>query len=219
MATNTTFTTLKQDMQRYLERGGSAVTDPTVFDQLPRLINMTERKLADATQLLGSIEPLIATDSVQLGLPVVTKPDRWRKTTSMAIGTGTGGNTWTTLYPRSLEYCRTYWPDSTATGQPEFYAEMDINHWWVVPTPDANYPLSLLCYMLPRLLDETNQTNFWTQLTPAALLYGCLAETSRFLQDFQMAAQFDQDMQRELAALGEQDFNRIYDRTAKRSTV
>ena len=93
MATNTTFTTLKQDMQRYLERGGSAVTDPTVFDQLPRLINMTERKLADATQLLGSIEPLIATDSVQLGLPVVTKPDRWRKTTSMAIGTGTGGNT------------------------------------------------------------------------------------------------------------------------------
>jgi hypothetical protein len=42
MATAMTFTSLKQDVQRYLERGGTLASDPIVFEQIPRLINLAE---------------------------------------------------------------------------------------------------------------------------------------------------------------------------------
>ena len=46
MATTMTFTTLKQDVQRYLERGDTLASDPIVFEQIPRLINLAERRIA-----------------------------------------------------------------------------------------------------------------------------------------------------------------------------
>jgi hypothetical protein len=42
MATAMTFTSLKQDVQRYLERGDTLASDPIVFEQIPRLINLAE---------------------------------------------------------------------------------------------------------------------------------------------------------------------------------
>jgi len=39
VATSMTYATLKQDVQRYIERGFTAASDPLVYDQIPRLIN------------------------------------------------------------------------------------------------------------------------------------------------------------------------------------
>ena len=46
-----TFNSLITDLQQYLERGTSV--DPTVFEQLPRLVNLAERDLAQTLKILG----------------------------------------------------------------------------------------------------------------------------------------------------------------------
>ena len=45
MATTMTFETLKEDVRRYLERGASYASDPVVYEQIPRLINLAERRI------------------------------------------------------------------------------------------------------------------------------------------------------------------------------
>ena len=86
MATVTTFDLLIQDMQRYYERG-TAVTDPTVFDQFPRLINNAERRIAKELKVLGFLEPLIFI--LVKGQAVYDKPDRWREIASINWGSST----------------------------------------------------------------------------------------------------------------------------------
>ena len=55
MATTMTFETLKQDVQRYLERGATLASDPVVFEQIPRLINLAERRIARELKVQGFI--------------------------------------------------------------------------------------------------------------------------------------------------------------------
>jgi hypothetical protein len=219
MATNTTFDTLTQDITRYVERGSSAASDPAVFAQIPRLINQTERKIMNALKLQGTIESLTDVTGLAANVSVVTKPDRWRNTISMFFGTGINQNSRAPLFARGLEYCRSYWPDATATAQPEFYADYDLAHWLVVPTPDVTYPLEALLYMQPVYLDAANQTNFFTNYAPNALLKGCLLETAEFLKDVNAIAEFRDAWQFEMSTLEGQDMQRILDRAAERKSA
>lgn len=181
MATGMTFTTLKQDVQRYLERGVTLASDPIVFEQIPRLINLAERRIARELKIQGFIN--VVTTALAPGQSVVAKPDRWRDTVSFTLGTGAGYEQRTSLYARSYEYARSYWPDATQTDEPVFYADYDYNHWLVVPTPDAAYPLEILYYQLPPLLDEEHETNWLTENAPEILLYGTLLEATPFLKN------------------------------------
>lgn len=220
MPTTVNFTSLLNDMSVYLERGGSATTDTTVFNQLPRLINAAERKLCQDLKLLGQIETLVDNPAgLQSSNPIVTKPDRWRQTISMVYGTGTNQNTRTPLFARSKEYCESYWPDqsvSDANNPPRFYAEADYQHWLISPTPDQDYPLIVTAYFQPPLLDSTNQNNFWTEYTPNALLYGALVEATPFLKDDSRLTVWTGMWQQEMATLGAQDLQRVLDRAAVR---
>ena len=54
MAYTMTFNTLQDDLRRYLERGFTANSDPYVYAQLPRLINMAERRIASELKVQGS---------------------------------------------------------------------------------------------------------------------------------------------------------------------
>lgn len=220
MPTTVNYTSLFNDIVAYMERGGSAVTDPTVNAQIPRLINAAERKLAQDLKLLGQIETLVDSPSgLQLSNPIVTKPDRWRGTISMVYGAGPTFNTRTPLFPRAKEYIETYWPDQSMTDSnnpPKYYAELDYQHWLIGPTPDQNYPLQITVYCQPPLLDSVNQTNFWTDYTPNALEYGAMLETALFLKDDARIQTFGTLWQGELTALGAQDLQRMLDRAAER---
>jgi hypothetical protein len=77
-----TFTSLQNDLQSYLERG--TVQDPLVFNQFPELINLAERRIASEMKVLGFVVPAVFT--MQAGLAVYPKPDRWRKTVSLNVG-------------------------------------------------------------------------------------------------------------------------------------
>ena len=41
-----TFNGLRDDVRNYLERGASIATDPIVYEQIPKLINLAERRIA-----------------------------------------------------------------------------------------------------------------------------------------------------------------------------
>ena len=214
MATTTTFTTLKEDVQRYLERGASAATDPTVFAQIPRLINLAERRIARELKIQGFI--VAVTDTMIVGQSVYAKPDRWRETISINFGAGASLNQRTTLFPRSYEYARTYWPDESQTDTPLFYADYDYTHWLVTPTPDAAYPFEVLYYQLPPLLDEGTQSNWVTEYAPELILYATLLEATPFLKNDERIPVWQQMYDRAAAMINGEDIAKIFDRSASR---
>jgi hypothetical protein len=214
MATTTTFATLQQDVQRYLERGASAVTDPVVYEQIPRLINLAERRIARELKVQGFIA--VVTTALSAGVSVYDKPDRWRDTISINMGTGATNATRKTIFTRGYEYLRAYWPDESVQGEPEFYADYDYSHWLFAPTPDAAYPIEVLYYELPPLLDDTVQTNWLTEYAPQLLLYGTLLEATPFLKNDERIPTWQQFYDRAAAMLNGEDLAKIFDRAAER---
>ena len=182
MPTEMTFQSLQADLQSYLERGAS--TDTAVYNQLPKLINNAERRIARRLKILGFKVPL--TSNFVAGTPVVQKPDRWRQTISWNYGQINANgfyNVRTPLLPRSYEFCRAYGPDDTVTGLPLYYADYDYNNWIVTPTPDYAYPFEINMWQLPALLDTSNTTNWTSTYAPEALLYSALLECEPFLKN------------------------------------
>lgn len=211
MPTAMTFDSLQTDLRQYLERGTSV--DPTVFEQLPRLINLAERDLARTLKILGFIN--VVTGTMAAGNSVYPKPDRWRETVSINFGVGTE-EVRTPLFPRSYEYCRFYWPDEDLQAQPQFYADYDYNNWLFSPTPDVAYPFEVLFYELPALLDAVNQTNWSTEYAPNALLHGALLQASRFLKNDERVPLWQQTYDRDVQLLNGEDIQKIMDRSSQR---
>jgi hypothetical protein len=214
MATTMTFTTLQEDVRRYLERGATYASDPVVYEQIPRLINLAERRISRELKVQGFIN--VVTGTLTVGQSVYPKPDRWRDTVSMNIGTGVNGNSRKPLYTRVYEYLLSYWPDRSQTDEPIFYADYDYLHWLIAPTPDAEYPFEILYYELPPLLDDVVQTNWLTEYAPQLLLYGTLLEATPFLKNDERIGVWQSMYDRAAAMLNGEDLAKILDRTAVR---
>lgn len=214
MPTTMTFATLKQDVQRYLERGATLASDPIVYEQIPRLINIAERRIARELKVQGFIN--VVTSTLVTNQSVYDKPDRWRDTVSINIGVGANNTQRKTLFTRDYEYLRSYWPDESQTDEPIFYSDYDYSHWLIAPTPDADYPVEILYYELPPLLDDVNQTNWLTEYAPQLLLYGTLVEATPFLKNDERIATWQQYYDRAAAMLNGEDLAKILDRSAVR---
>jgi hypothetical protein len=203
-----TYASLLTDLRSYIERGGSL--DTQVFDQLPTLINNTERDLATKFRILGTKN--VVTDTMSAGVSVYQKPNRWRSTTSINFGVGTPPNQERTpMFPRQYEYLRALWPNTELTDVPGFYADYDQNHWLFAPTPDQDYPFEVIYWQLLPLLDDTNQTNFWTDYAPQALLYGTLLYCTPYLKNDERIPTWQAFYQDQLQSLSGQDLLRIAD--------
>lgn len=210
MPTAMTYNSLLNDLRAYLERGATLASDPTVYEQLPNLVNLAERRLQRDIKVVGTIS--VVSSTMINGTAVYAKPDRWRETVSMFVGVGTGYNTRKELFTRSYEYCRNYWPNQTSEDEPRFYADYDYQHWLIVPTPDDDYPYEILYNEQPVYLDDENQTNWFTEYAPDALLYGSLLEAQPFLKNEEMISTWDQFYQRAIGAINGEDLRQIVDR-------
>ena len=214
MATTMTFTTLQEDVRRYLERGATYASDPVVYEQIPRLINLAERRISRELKVQGFIN--VVTGTLTAGQSVYAKPDRWRDVVSINIGTGASNNTRKVLFTRAYEYLLSYWPDRSQTEEPIFYSDYDYDHWLIAPTPDADYPFEILYYELPPLLDDVVQTNWLTEYAPQLLLYGTLLEATPFLKNDERINVWQQMYDRAAAMLNGEDLAKILDRSAVR---
>jgi len=214
MATTMTFTTLQQDVRRYLERGATLAEDAIVYEQIPRLINLAERRIARELKIQGFIN--VVTDTLIVGQSVYQKPDRWRDTVSINIGTGATNDVRKFLFTRDYEYLRSYWPDESLTEEPVFYADYNYTNWLILPPPDEAYPFEVLYYELPVLLDDANQTNWLTDYAPQVLLYASLLEATPFLKNDDRIPVWQQMYDRSAAMLNGEDLAKILDRSAVR---
>jgi len=208
MAYSMTYASLLTDLRSYLERGFTEASDPLVFEQLPKLVTLAERRLATELKIQGFIRAV--TTSTSAGVAVYEKPDGWRDTVSMFINNQP-------VFARSTEYCKNYWPDSTDIGTPEFYADYDYTHWLIVPTPVTSQTLEVLYYSQPPLLGDDNQTNWLTDYAPSALTYAALLEASPYLKQDSRIAVWQQYYDRAASTLNGQDLLKVLDRAAQRT--
>lgn len=208
MAYSMTYESLLTDVRRYLERGFTADSDAIVYEQLPRLITLAERRIARELKIQGFI--VAVQTPLQPGVAVYEKPDRWRDTVSMTVDNNP-------IFGRSYEYCRSYWPDEAQTGTPEFYADYNYQNWLIVPTPASAQTLEALYYEQPPLLGDDCQTNWLTEYAPDALLYATLLEATPFLKNDERIQTWQSMYDRAAQALNGEDLKRILDRSANRS--
>jgi hypothetical protein len=203
-----TYSSLLVDARRYLERGFTVESDPLVYEQLPRLITFAERRCARELKVLGFQRAV--TTALQPGVAAYRKPDRWRETISMTVDNRS-------LFARSYEYLRSYWPVESETATPEFYSDYDYNHWLFAPTPATAQSLEILYYELPALLGEDNQANWLTEYAPNLLLYAVLLEAVPFLKNDTRITVWQGMYDRAAQSLNGEDLKRIMDRAATRS--
>ena len=83
MSYSMTYSSLLVDVRRYLERGFTLESDPIVYEQLPRLVTLGERRIARELKIQGFIRAIET--PLTPGVAVYMKPDRWRDTVSMTI--------------------------------------------------------------------------------------------------------------------------------------
>jgi len=208
MAYSMTYDSLLTDLRRYLERGFTEESDQIVYDQLPRLITLGERRIARELKIQGFIRAVQT--PLQAGVAVYLKPDRWRDTISMTVNGSP-------IFARSYEYCRSYWPDEAETGAPQFYADYDYQHWLITPSPATVQTLEILYYEQPRFLGDDFQTNWLTEYAPDLLLYAALLEAAPFLKSDERIQIWQGMYDRSAQALNGEDLKRIMDRSANRS--
>lgn len=198
-----TYDSLTSMVLQYLER-----QDTAVVNAIPTFISLAEFEIAQEIKTLGQLQ--VAESTMQAGESIIPKPARWRKTVSMSI---TVAGKKQPVYLRKYEYLKNYWPDTSQTSIPEYYADTDWEHWFIAPTPDLGYDFEVLYYERIAPLSSTNQTNWLTQNAPNAMLFGTLLQAMQFLKNDQRVI-FQQKYTESLQSLKAEDVARVGDRQA-----
>lgn len=202
MAVVMTYDSLVNDIETYLER-----TDQATVEKIPTFIMLAEQVLASEIKFLGNLT--VNTSNFVQGQAIVDKPARWRKTVSMNVTVG--GERFPVLL-RKYEYLREYWPEPAEEDIPRFYCDYDYTHWLVAPTPADDYVFEVLYYERIQPLDSSNQSNWFTQYAPQALLYGSLLQAMPFLKNDERIPMWQQQYDKVVGVLKVEDVSRIGDR-------
>lgn len=203
-AVELTYDSLVTSVQAYLER-----TDAVTLQYIPTFIMLAEQVLAADLKFLGNLNVGVVT--MTAGQASFQKPARWHKTVSMTMQVDGERQP---LFLRKYEYLREYWPSSTATGVPKYYADYDYDHWLIAPTPNANYSIEVSYYERVQPLDSTNQSNWFTTYAPQAMLYGTLLQAMPFLKNDERMQLWQAQYAQIVTTLKEEDKQRIGDRQA-----
>ena len=212
--TGMNFTSLCDDLRSYAERGG--LYDDAVEQQIPRVINNTERDLADRLKIQGYLAPYES--KMKTGEPRIAKPSNWRSTVSINFGTGVDGKRRKNLRNRSYEYLRALWPDNSILDEPWGYTDYDEKHWLFLPSPNLDYRFESMVWRLPDLLSLSNKTNYLTELAPNLLLYTSLEGLAIFLKDPAAANYWKSRADERFGNITKQDMSRVADRAQTRGT-
>jgi len=199
-----TYDSLVNDISTYLER-----TDTATLEKIPQFIMLAEQIIAADIKFLGNLN--VVQSNMVANEDVLDKPARWRKTVSMNI---TVGGKRQPVLLRDYEYLREYWPDPTQTDTPLYYSDYDYTHWLVAPTPDTNYTFEVLYYQRVPPLSSANQTNWFTEYAPQAMLYGSLLQAMPFLKNDERVQLWQAMYQQAIEMLKLENVARIGDRQA-----
>lgn len=198
-------------------------TDAYFLSQIPDFIDRGISRIYYDAKNIGFQKIANTGTNFTSSNPLILKPADWKETISLSY-TIPGATPFTTyVFPRTYEFCKTYWPNVTSTGQPVFYADYNLptsttgpGNLYLAPTPNSTYAYELI-YLSTPLFNVDNPRNFLTDQYPLLLLDVCMVEAVTFLKDDERIAAFEASYQRALAAINNITQERYTDRTSKRN--
>jgi hypothetical protein len=203
-----TYDSLLDDLSTYAERADAPFTD-----QRERFVMLAENRIASEVKGLGFKK--FVTGTFTVSNPVIVKPVRWRETESFSYLSGTSR---VFLKLRSLEYCRTYWPDSTLSSTtPKYYSDYDFEHFYLAGTPALASSFELGYFERPVPLSTAVQTNWTTEYAPQLLLYACLLEAQPWLKLPERIPEFQAMYDRAVSGITHEDNQRVTDAESNRA--
>lgn len=151
---------------------------------LPTAIGLAETKLARAFDTFGLT--MTQQTTVSSGTSEVAKPSDWRLSYDLWIDTSAGRKM---MRSKTRSWVVDYWPDTTSTGVPKYYAQKSDTSIMVAPTNASAYVYNFVYSGQPTALSSANQTNYFTDKTPDALFHGTLVEMADFSRNSEMLAE------------------------------
>lgn len=201
MSQNYTYATLLRLIPQYAQRN-----DELFLTNVPNFIVLAENRLATEMKQQGF--QAVVNGNFPAG-NVMQKPNFWRETISFNYIVNGEAQP---LYLRSLEYCKQYWPISANTGLPKYYADYNINHFYIAPTPPTNYQFQLVYYARLQPLTSDNQENWMTLNAPQALFYACMIEAALFKKNDADLAKWKAEFVEAVGSLMGENRERLADR-------
>jgi len=167
-----TYTTLKQAIQDWLEN-----TETTFVSQIPTFVGNAEERILKESQLQEFRKN--ATASMTSDNKYFPKPTDWLASYSMSILNSDTEHVF--LLNKDVNFLQMYAPDPTATGEPKYYADYDVDSFIVAPTPDSAYVAELHYLYRPTSIVDAGTTWIGTNAQDV-LLYACLIEGYTYMK-------------------------------------
>jgi len=169
-----TYAQLKTAIQDYTEN------DETSFvNNLPLFIRMAEERILKGVQL--NLFQKNQSGVMATGNEYLAAPTDFLAPFSLSIDVS-GAKEF--LLFKDLDFIQTYNPNSTTTGQPQYYAQFDVDNFIIAPTPDANYTVDIHYLYRPASLTvgTDSGTSWLSETAELTLLYASLIEAYTYMK-------------------------------------
>ena len=154
-----TYNSLFSYLQNYIKRDSS---DAQVTAILPVWIENGQRRIS--LELKAIYNRTVAQGTLTPTQYVFPKPVGWRQTISLLlmvpadpVNAPTVFNKTVELFPRQYAALNNTFPNRGATAQPLYYADYDVNNYFLAASPDIAYPFEFTYYANPPFITPDNQ--------------------------------------------------------------
>jgi len=175
-----TYAELKTAIQNYTEN-----TETTFVNSLDIFIKNTEERILKIAQLevfrknqTGTLTPYSADNT---NSQFLTLPNDFLAPFSLSY---TKDSVKEFMLFKDVNFLQSFNPNNATTGEPRYYAQYDITHFILAPTPDAAYSVELHYFYRPASLTAGAEsgTTWLSTNASVALLYGSLIEAYTFMK-------------------------------------
>ena len=167
---------LQTQIRNYTEVDSNVLSDST----LDQITKNTENRIYRELQI--DAFRAYATAAMTSGNRYVSTPTNLRNIRYVQITDSSNEQTF--LEQKDTSFMAEYDPTpSTSYGTPKYYANWDNDTWVVAPTPADNFNVTIAYYVQPATITSTTSaTSYVSTFAEDMLLYGCLAETYKYLK-------------------------------------
>jgi len=167
---------LQTQIRNYTEVDSNGLSDST----LDQITKNTENRIYRELQI--DAFRAYATAAMTSGNRYVSTPTNLRNIRYVQITDSSNEQTF--LEQKDTSFMAEYDPTpSTSYGTPKYYANWDNDTWGVAPTPADNFNVTIAYYVQPATITSTTSaTSYVSTFAEDMLLYGCLAETYKYLK-------------------------------------
>lgn len=130
--------------------------------------------------------------STTISTNTLVKPSGHRITHNLYV---TNGSVKQRLIKKTEDYIYDYWPNSSLTDVPKYYADKDDLTWVLAPTPNATYTITAEIIMKPTALSGTNLTNTILKYFPDVLLNASMSAMAEWMKDPELQSIYEQKLQ------------------------